>query len=254
MSGRLATRSFIAKSSVSQLLSVAACVTTWSVFPNIALAIGVACIAAYLGSMIAELPTAWRIVNVSLPITSATTLALSIPGYLYLIPLILILAIYSPAILNRVPYYPTQKPAYALILAELPRDRPFEFVDLGCGFGDLLFFLAKHRPNGRFVGVELGPLPCLVARIKALFKGLSNVSVRFRDMWRYDLRDSDFVYTFLSPAAMEDVWAKVSRDMRSGSTFITNSFPVPAPANEEISVHDDRGSKLYLHRMAREAN
>ena len=250
MSARLATLSFIAKSIVIQALGVAACVITWSIFPNIALAIGVACLAAYLGSMVTELPTAWRMINVALPITSAMTLALSIPGYLYSIPLILILAIYIPAILNRVPYYPTQKPAYALILAELPTDRPFEFVDLGCGFGDLLFFLAKHRPNGRFVGVELGPLPCLVARIKAFFKGVSNVSITLRDMWRYDLRESDFVYTFLSPAAMEDVWAKVSRDMRSGSTFITNSFPVPAPANEEISVRDERGSKLYLHRMS----
>ena len=32
-------------------------------------------------------------------------------------------------------------------------------------FGDLLIFLAKHRPNGHFIGIELGLLPCIVARI-----------------------------------------------------------------------------------------
>jgi len=249
MNARLATLNFIAKSCLIQLLAVAACVTTWSFLPNLAISIGVASVVAYAGSLLVELPTPWRVFNVGLPIATAATLVLEIPGYLYLIPLLLIGAIYSPAILNRVPYYPTQKPAYALILAELPTDQPFEFVDLGCGFGDLLLFLAKHRPNGRFVGIELGPLPCLVARIKVLLHALPNVKITLGDMWRHDLTKSDFVYTFLSPAAMDQIWTKVSNDMRAGSTFITNSFPVPAPANEEIAVRDERESKLYVHRM-----
>jgi hypothetical protein len=82
-----------------------------------------------------------------------------------------------------------------------------------------------------------------------MVKGLPNVTIKLRDMLRYNLADSDFVYTFLSPAAMDEIWSKVSMEMRPGSTFITNSFPVPASADEEIQVRDPRGSKLYLHRM-----
>jgi len=249
MPARLATVNFIAKSSLIQILAASACVICWSIIPNIAIAIGAACLVAFVASLLVDLPTPWRVITVTLPIATAATLALEVPGYVYLIPLLLIGAIYSPAIMNRVPYYPTPKPAYALILAELPTDRPFQFVDVGCGFGDLLFFLAQHRPNGRFVGIELGPLPCFTARIAAMVKGLPNVTIKLRDMWRYNLAESDFVYTFLSPAAMEEIWSKVSMEMRPGSTFITNSFPVPASANEEIQVRDPRGSKLYLHRM-----
>jgi hypothetical protein len=67
-------------------------------------------------------------------------------------------------------------------------------------------------------------------------------------MWRADFSQFDYVYTFLSPAAMERIWQKVSREMRPGTTFITNSFPAPHPADEELPIHDDRNGALYIHR------
>jgi hypothetical protein len=68
-------------------------------------------------------------------------------------------------------------------------------------------------------------------------------------MWRTDFAQFDYVYTFLSPAAMERIWEKVSHEMSPGSTFITNSFPVPHPADEELAVRDERNGRLYIHRM-----
>jgi SAM-dependent methyltransferase len=150
-----------------------------------------------------------------------------------------------------VPYYPTPRAAYGIILAELPVDRPFRFLDVGCGFGDLILTLAKHRPNGTFIGIELGPLPCLIGRLRAGASSNRNVQVLARDMWSYPFSDFDLVYTFLSPAAMTRIWDKAQCEMPPGSTFITNSFPVPAPAQEEIKVRDQRASVLYIHRMSR---
>jgi hypothetical protein len=68
-------------------------------------------------------------------------------------------------------------------------------------------------------------------------------------MWRERLNDYDVVYTFLSPAPMPQVWEKAVAEMKSGSLFITNSFPVPAPASEVVAVKDERCSRLFLHRM-----
>jgi trans-aconitate methyltransferase len=162
---------------------------------------------------------------------------------------VLLLLTYAPALWTRVPYYPTPKAAYGLILAELPHDRSFTFVDIGCGFGDLVHFLSTKRPLGRFIGIEVGPLPWLAATLKKLLLQRKNLEIHYRDMWRFPLAEIDVVYTFLSPAAMPRMWQKVVEEMKPGTCFITLSFPVPAQSDEVITVKDERASKLYLHRM-----
>jgi SAM-dependent methyltransferase len=239
---------FILKSLVVQMLAGAIVVIAWRWIPYIPVVLTIASLAAFASARFVGLPTSWQLLNMIVPWATAATLALDIPGVVYLTPLCLAVAIYAPALLTRVPYYPTSRPAYALILAELPTDRPFTFIDVGCGFGDLLIFLAEHRPNGRFQGIELGPLPLLVARTKAFLRGQKNLAISCRDMWRTDFANFDYVYTFLSPAAMERIWEKVSTEMRPGSTFITNSFPVPHEADEELAIRDERNGKLYVHR------
>jgi hypothetical protein len=58
------------------------------------------------------------------------------------------------------------------------------------------------------------------------------------------------VYTFLSPAPMEELWEKVKNEMRPGSVFITNSFPVPVEADETIQISfGAREQRLFVHRL-----
>ncbi len=245
----LTVPNFIIKSLVVQTLVLSSAVISWPWMPYISIVLAIASVAAFLGASLMALPLSWRLLNVLFPCAMTATLALDIPGVVYLAPLCLVGAIFAPALLTRVPYYPTSRHAYALILAELPADRPFTFLDVGCGFGDLLLFLAKQRPNGKFEGIELGPLPLLAASVKVALRRQTNLTVSCRDMWREDFARYDYVYTFLSPAAMERIWLKVSREMQSGTTFITNSFPVPYPADEEVEIRDGRNGKLYIHRL-----
>lgn len=245
----LTVPSFIAKSALAQTLALAISIVSWPILNSIPVTVAVATITAICAARFVNLPTAWQVINCVIPAATLASLALEIPGFIYLVPLVIMALIYAPTLLTRVPYYPTQRQAYALLLAELPTDRPFRFLDIGSGFGDLLIFLSKQRPNGTFVGIELGPLPWLVARVKSALSADRNTAMLCRDMWRFDVSDFDYVYTFLSPAAMERVWTKVSNEMRPGSSFITNSFPVPAPASEELAIRDERQSKLYIHRL-----
>lgn len=245
---------FIFKSLVAQTIAGALAVIVWPWAPYIPAVLTIASITALGSAKILGLPTSWGLLNLLLPWAAAATLALDVPGITYLGPLCIVAAVYSPALLTRVPYYPTSRHAYALILAELPNDRPFTFLDVGCGFGDLLLFLAKHRPNGKFEGIELGPLPLLRARIKAALLQQTNLTLSWSDMWRADFAQFDYVYTFLSPAAMEEIWEKVSQEMRPGTTFITNSFPVNKLADEEVAIRDERKGKLYIHRIKGDTN
>jgi SAM-dependent methyltransferase len=156
---------------------------------------------------------------------------------------------YAPAFWTRVPYYPTHRAAYALILAELPNDRPFTFIDIGCGTGDLLLFLSARRPKGRFVGVEIGLIPWFIAKLRSLRTRSSSVTIHFQTMWGLDLGRYDFVYTFLSPAPMERLWSKAKAEMKTGSTFITNTFETPEQASYTIAVKNERQTALYVHRI-----
>jgi SAM-dependent methyltransferase len=245
----LTVPSFLLKSLATQILAAAACLMSWSYLPSFPIAISIASVVAMTAATFVQLPTSWRILNGFFPLAALLVLAIEIPSAIWLVPLLGIAAVHGPALLTRVPYYPTPKAAYGLILAELPTDRPFRFLDVGCGFGDLLLLLAHHRPNGTFIGIELGPLPLLVARIRTLRSRRTNVQILCRDMWTYSLRECDYVYTFLSPAAMEKMWQKATREMPPGSTFITNSFPVPAEATEVLPIRDERASHLFIHRI-----
>jgi SAM-dependent methyltransferase len=249
---RLPILSFLITTAAIQLLAAAVCVIAWSITPVLVISILASTTVALLAAAAVNLPAPWRVLNAFLPLAAAATLSIEVPSAIYAIPLVVLAAVYAPALLTRVPYYPTSRPTYALLLAELPTDRPFRFVDIGCGFGDLLIFLAKHRPNGHFIGVELGLLPYIIARIRAKTTPKKNIDITCRDMWSFPVADCDFVYTFLSPAAMERIWSKLSHEMSPGSTFITNSFPVPAEPSETIQVRDERSSTLYIHRFQTE--
>jgi precorrin-6B methylase 2 len=190
------------------------------------------------------------VINVLLPLSFASSLALSLPSWLFAIPCAGLALIHAPALWTRVPYYPTSREAYPLILAELPPGERFTFIDIGCGCGDLLLFLQRHRPLGEYYGVEIGVLPYLVSKTKAFICGRGAISIHFQNIKRTRLQDFDFVYAFLSPAAMTMVWQKASREMKPGSTFITNSFEVPAEATYAITIKDTRGGSLFVHKMA----
>lgn len=244
----LAPLLFLASTMASQTIAAGCAILTWNVSLSITATIIAAAVTAWVSARFLRLPAAWLIVNALLPFGAASALATEIPHSLFLAAFAALALTYMPAFWTRVPYYPTQRAAYALILAELPTDRQFSFVDLGCGFGELLRFLQERRPNGTFIGVEIGPLPFLVAKIRSFFS--RSVSVHFQSMWSCNLSQYDFVYTFLSPAPMDRLWEKARAEMKIGSTLVSNSFPAPAEASETLAVRDSRKSSLFIYRMS----
>ena len=238
---------FLAESILSQCIGVAVLVIAWGLFPNLPVALLLATVTAASIAVFLGLSFPWQLFNVLIIPCSAVVLAVPLPSWLLFALFFASVVIYAPAFWTRVPYYPTSRASYALLLAELPVEKPFSFVDIGCGFGDLILFLSKQRPNGHFTGVEIGVLPYVVGTIRALLFGGGRVRVRFASMWGLSLSEWDIVYTFLSPAPMGRLWEKVQSEMKPGSLFITNSFAVPAQAQRTVVVKDDKGSTLYFH-------
>lgn len=125
---------------------------------------------------------------------------------------------------------------------------PLCFMDLGCGLGGNVAFMAQLPQIERAVGVETAPLPFWVARIATYWRG---GEVRAQDLWTVDLSGFDLVYAFLSPEPMPKLWRKVQHEMREGSVFVSNSFAVPdVPPSEVWELNDARQTRLFLYVIA----
>lgn len=245
----LAPIAFIAQTVTAQVLAIGVAILTWEITGNLTCCIVMAVATAMCTTSFLRLPTPWRVVNLLLPISLAISVAAPLPGWIFAIPFIALALIHAPALWTRVPYYPTSRATYPLLLAELPPEQPFVFADIGCGCGDLLVFLKRHRPLGTYVGVEISPVPYVVSKIKSILFGGGAITIRFQDLQRLDLSTFDFVYAFLSPAAMTKVWEKARLEMRPGAVFITNSFEVSAQPDYTVPVRDAKQSSLFVHRI-----
>lgn len=200
---------------------------------------------AYLFS----LPAIWVGVNaVAVPV-SIGVLGFNLPGWIPLCIVMPLVLIHGPAFWMRVPYYPTHVEMYAKIADELPDSKNFNFIDLGCGVSGLLIYLAKGRPLGTYTGVEISILPYVISKLKALIFGRGKVKIRFKSIWSCSLGEFDYVYAFLSPAPMPRLWEKAKNEMKKGTIFITNSFPVGEIADKKIDIGREKSGTIYIHKI-----
>jgi len=198
-------------------------------------------LAKWWGPILVLLPSA-------LGLSLTASLYFSIPAWVYLACFFTLLIVYWNVAGERVPLYLTNARTWAALEA-LTSDNAKSFIDLGCGLGGVVIYLARHHSNMTFTGIESAPVPYLIAKMRVRLLGLKNVDIRFSDFWTADLAGYDTVYAFLSPEPMDRLFQKVSSEMRPGSLFISNSFAVKnQQADEIITVEDRRNTQLHVWR------
>ena len=209
-------------------------------------------VAAGLISRFAGLARWWIVFQIALPPAALAVYELHIPGWVYLLAFVLLTAVFWNTVSERVPLYLTNHETMLAIDKLLPTDRPFRFVDIGCGLASVLSPLARRHPDSEFVGVESAPLPYMLAAIRLWILGYKNARLVFGPMWAHSLTPYDVVYCFLSPAPMAAMFDKARREMPADGLFISNSFLVPGHQPDEIvEVGDGRRTKLLLWRLSR---
>jgi hypothetical protein len=177
------------------------------------------------------------------------TLGLSLPPHYALIAFCLLASTFWGVSRTRVPLYLSSRAVAEAVAAALPQERSFSFVDLGCGLGGMLSYLARARPAGRYSGIEAAPVPFLLSRLRAALGGRA-VRIDWGDLNALDLGRYDVVYAYLSPAAMDGLWHKASREMRPGSLLISNGFAVPGVTPTlTLAAGAQGGARLLLWRM-----
>lgn len=150
---------------------------------------------------------------------------------------------------SQVPLYLSSRKAWAAMADLLPNKTGFAMLDVGAGLGGMLGYLSQKRPDGRFHGMEIAPLPFALAWLRSI-AGRGAYRISRGDYWKHSLAAYDVVYAYLSPVPMAKLWAKACAEMRPGGRFISNTFAVPGAAPTEIVELDDfHRSRLYVYRI-----
>ena len=200
--------------------------------------------AVFLSRFLALEPR-WLLMQGALPFLVRGLWGIAVPAWVYLALFLALALVFGGGLLSRVPLYHASRDAWVQLESLLPNQPSFQFVDLGCGFGGPLAHLARVRPDATFIGVETAPLTWLVAWLRCLPH--TNVQIRLGSLWRTDLAAFDVVYAFLSPVPMPALWAKVSREMPTGSRFISHSFEVPGQTPQSVfPVAGRKDAKLLV--------
>ena len=190
----------------------------------------------------------WIFINFMIPAGILISQAFPEYSWIWLVLLIFYGLLYLPTFWTRVPYFPSSNKVYELIAKELPNDKPFRFLDIGCGNARLLKFLAKKFPLANFEGIDLSPSAVIAAKLICFDS--SNVKISLGNYWKKNFANYDFIYAFLSPTPMAEIEVKAHKEMRSDSALLVNSFALPSlKASSCITINDDRQSSLFIYRF-----
>jgi SAM-dependent methyltransferase len=178
-------------------------------------------------------------------------LALRLPPPWFLAAFLLLVLMYWSTFRTQVPLYLSGAAARDAVAAMLPPHR-LRFIDIGSGLGGMVLDLAQRRPESRFEGVELAPLPWLFSRARQALAGRGHFLRG--DYERLDFSRYDVVFAYLSPAAMPGLWQKACAEMRPGTLLLSHAFAIPdASADIEVEIMAGK-SMLYGWKMNESAH
>ncbi|MCJ8240305.1 hypothetical protein [Peteryoungia algae] len=190
----------------------------------------------------------WLVIAFLFPLAMGTALLVgNLPAWPFGLAFLLLALVFSNTTRGRIPLYLTNTET-ASVLRDVMKDREAtRMLDLGCGLGGVVRALDGEGRTAR--GVENAPAVYLTARLLSAVTGRGEI--RRGDLWKTDVAQEDMVYAFLSPAPMAALWQKLKTEMKPGSLFVSNSFPVPDVEPDEIwELQDARKTKLFFYPIS----
>jgi hypothetical protein len=204
-------------------------------------------LAAIIARMIGQ-PRWWMPIHILFLPTVLLATGLHLPSELYLAAFIGLLLVFWGTAKGDVPLFLSSREVFGTVAEIVDDERARRFVDLGAGTGSVALPLAKHFPLLVVEAWEHAPVPYAVLAWRG--RRLANLRVLRRSFWECDLTGCDVAFAFLSPAVMEQIGAKVRREMLPGKLFVSSSFEVPGWLPERVLKLDDRRqTTLYCYRI-----
>lgn len=187
----------------------------------------------------------WRrgLIGLGFPLSLALSGVLTVPAWVWLLPLALLLLVYPLNAWRDAPLFPTPEGA----LDDLPELAPLmpgaRVLDAGCGLGQGLEALRRAYPLAEMHGLEWSrPLRLLCAW------RCPWAQVNQGDIWRADWSGYQLVYLFQRPESMARALAKARAELQPGAWLVSLEFAVDGvpPTGRLEGV---QGRPVWLYQM-----
>jgi hypothetical protein len=131
----------------------------------------------------------------------------------------------------------------ALQLAHLQPDETV--YDLGAGDGRVLL-IAKKEFNAKAVGIEIGPIQCVLIWLRVIASGFGNhIQVKWGNYLKADLSQADVVFLYATSKEVLRAAAYLEKQMKPGSRLVSISADFP---EWEPSIIDER-ELIFIYNM-----
>lgn len=142
-----------------------------------------------------------------------------LPGWVWLLPLALLLALYPLNTWRDAPLFPTPALALQGLSLKAPLPAGAAVVDAGCGLGAGLLALRREYPQARIQGLEWSWPLTLLCALRCRF-----ARVRRADIWAADWSGYQMVYLFQRPESMARALEKAGAELAPGAWLVSLEF------------------------------
>lgn len=145
---------------------------------------------------------------------------------------------------------PTNRKVLDTLLIHLPPLQSGKVLELGSGWGNIAFHLAKQRPGCTVIGYELSPLPWGWSFFMHRVRGLANLQLIRRNFYEVSFEDASVVVCYLFSGAMLKLKKKFEAELRAGTTIISHTFSIPGwTPSQIIEVKDLYRTKIFIYKI-----
>jgi len=121
-------------------------------------------------------------------------------------------------------------------------------IDLGSGWGTLLFALARKYPERPVIGYELSWLPWIFSIISKTIFGLHNVKILRQSFLTADLTAASLLVCYLFPKGMLDLQQKLCHGQHPDTLLISSTFALPdREPTQTIRLKDLYNTPIYIY-------
>ena len=232
------------------LPALAAWVGAWLVHAGLAahavqpwLSMAAALVVPTIVAMRCPAPMRRVVVLAGFPLSLVLAGAGSLPAGIWLVPVLLLLALYPVRAWRDAPLYPTGARALDGLAEHVRLPRAPRILDAGCGLGHGLDALGAQWPGATLTGLEHSRPLAWLARWRC-----PRARIVRGDMWQHAWGDYDLVYLFQRPESMPRAWRKAVSEMPAGSWVLSLEFAVEGVA-PQLALQRPGQRPLFAYRV-----
>lgn len=148
-------------------------------------------------------------------------------------------------LITKVPYVPSSKSIVEALFNQFKFPAGATFVDVGSGDGRVVF---RAEKNGlKASGYEISTMPYLLGLLWKLIYS-SKAELYCRNFNKQNLNQYQYVYCYLFPEIVDQVWAKIKKECPPGTTLICNTFALKSEKPVRTIIDHKQKPILYFYQ------